>query len=117
VQLILKGLYIKNDVFYFQFLIKNLSHISFDVQSISFIIKDIRKAKRKAVQERVLQPLLINNLDSTVKSNCNQVWVVALPKYTLESGKYLSIMLFEDNGGRNLVFKVFNRHLLAAKEL
>jgi conjugative transposon TraN protein len=116
VHLLLKGLYIKKDVFYFQFLLNNLSNISFDIQNIAFTIKDKRKAKRKAVQERVLQPLLTNELDSPVQSHSSRIWVVALPKFTLESSKYLSIQVMEENGGRNLVLKVINRHLLAAKE-
>ncbi|TKK64705.1 conjugative transposon protein TraN [Ilyomonas limi] len=117
VHLLLKGLYIKNDVFYFQFMISNLSNISFSIQNIAFTIKDSRKAKRKAVQERVLQPLLTNETDSSVQSHSSGVRVVALPKFTLENGKYLSIRVFEENGGRNLVLKVYNRHLLAAKPL
>lgn len=117
VQLMLKGLYIKNDVFYFHFLTNNLSNISFDIQNISFIIKDSRKAKRTAVQEHVLQPLLTNGTDSSIQSHSRKVWVAALPKFTLEDGKYLSIQVFEENGGRNLALKVFNRHLLAAKPM
>lgn len=117
VHLLLKGLYIKNDVFYFQFLITNLSHISFDTQNISFTIKDSRKVKHKATQERVLQPLLSNEMDRSIQSHSSQVWVVALPKFTLEDGRYLSIQMLEESGGRNLPLKVFNRQLLAAKAL
>src|SRR4051794_9046878 len=83
-KLLLKGLYIKNDVFYFQFRINNFSAVSFDTQNISFIIKDARKAKRKAIQEKIVQPLLVDGMDSSIQGHSGRIWVAALPKFTLE---------------------------------
>ena len=115
--LLLSSLYIQNDVFYFQFRINNFSNIRFDSQNISFTIKDVRKAKRRAVQEQIIHPLLIDGMDSSIQGHSGRIWVVALPKFTLEDGKYLSIQVLEQNGGRNLSIQVVNRHLLGAKTL
>jgi conjugative transposon TraN protein len=49
-KLSLKGLYVHNDVFYFQLLFQNKSNISYDVDAIRFFIKDKQKSKRTATQ-------------------------------------------------------------------
>lgn len=116
-QLFLRGVYIQEDVLYFQFRIYNGSNIRFDPRYISFTIKDARKAKRRAVQEQIIRPLLLYGMDSSVQEHASRTWVAALPKLTLEDGKYLAIQVLEQGGGRHLSMHIVNRHLLGAKEL
>jgi hypothetical protein len=44
-------------------------------------------------------------------------WVIALPKFTIPDGKYLSIQIMEKNGGRNLFLKVRNRKIMKAESI
>ncbi|MBK8310908.1 MAG: DUF4138 domain-containing protein [Chitinophagaceae bacterium] len=46
-----KGIYIKDNVIYYQLFIENKGSIDYDVDLLRFFIKDKRKSKRTAVQE------------------------------------------------------------------
>ncbi len=113
----LTAIYIKNDVYYFSFRVSDRSNVSFSLQSISFTIKDTKKVKRKASQEKAIEPLFQYATEETVREHEQRKWVVALPKFTLEDNKHLQIQILEQDGGRNLSIQVQNKHLLSARKL
>jgi len=116
-QLSLKGLYINNDVFYFQLSPQNKSFISYDIDAIRFIIRDMRKSKRTATQEREIKPLYLYGNIKNVKGKLTQTCVIALPKFTLLDAKYLSIQVLEKNGGRDLHLNLQDWHIIQAKPI
>jgi conjugative transposon TraN protein len=111
----LKGLYIRQDVLYFQFGLKNNSHISYDIQQLRFFIRDRKKSKRTSSQETELVPVHINGNAKRIEGISEQAITVAIPKMTIPDKKYLAIQLLENNGGRNLLLKILNRNLMEAK--
>ena len=111
------AIYIKNDVYYFAFTINNKSNVSFSLETISFTVRDTKRIKRKASQEKAIQPLLLYQTENGIKEHEQRTWVIAVPKFTLEDNKHLFIQILEQNGGRNLSFEVGNKHLLSAKRL
>lgn len=115
--LALKGIYIKNDVIFFEVEVANKSNINYDVDMLRFFIKDERISKRTATQEIEIQPVYVNGDTSTIKGDSKNVIVFALPKFTIPENKYLSIQLMERNGGRNLQLSVRNRTIIKAKSL
>src|SRR6266542_4890641 len=112
----LNGIYVNNDVFYFQFALKNKSRVSYDIKAIRFFIRDKKKSKRTAVQETEVRLLYNYGNDTTIEGKSSQICVIALPKFTLPDDKYLFIQVFEKNGGRELNIRVKNHNILQAQQ-
>jgi conjugative transposon TraN protein len=108
------GIYIKENVIYYQLDLINASPIDYDVNFLRFYIRDKKKSKRTASQENELIPLHIAGNTSLVKENDHNSIVVALDKFTIPDAKYLVIEIGEKNGGRNLFLKVNNRKIIKA---
>jgi len=115
IRLRLNGLYIENNVFYFQVELRNRSNIPYDIDMLRFFIKDEKKASRTASQDLELSPLYIYGDTSSVKERATNILVYALPKFTIPDKKYLLIQLMEKNGGRHLHLDVRNRTIVKAK--
>ena len=108
------GMYIKDDVIYYQLDLQNESPIDYDINFLRFYIRDKKKAKRTAIQEAEITPLYVAGNTSIVKANNRNSIVVALKKFTIPDAKYLAIEIGEKNGGRHLLLKVNNRKIIKA---
>ena len=113
----LNGIYVNNDIFYFQLLLKNKSQVSYNINAIHFFIRDKKKSKRTAVQETEIHPLYVYGNDTTIEGVSSQLCVIALPKFTLPDDKYLFAQVTEKDGGRDLHFRLKNRHIMNAKAI
>ncbi|CAN5397564.1 conjugative transposon protein TraN [soil metagenome] len=116
-RLSLNGLYVYNDVFYFQLSLQNKSFISYDINAIRFFIRDRQKCKRNATQETEIKPLYLYGNIKNVKGKSVQSCVIALPKFTLPDAKYLSVQILEKNGGRDLHLNLQNWHIMQVKPI
>ena len=108
------GIYIKEKVIYYQIHLVNNSPINYDIDLLRFYIRDKKKGKRTAVQERELTPITTCGNMIQVKGNSSNTIVVALDKFTIPDAKYLAIQIMEKNGGRHLLMKVKNNKLVKA---
>lgn len=117
VRLKLDGLFIREDVMYLRFHIRNKTNIPYDIDQLRFYIRDQKKAKRTATQELEIQPILIHNGTQQVKGDTEHTIVLAVPKFTIPDRKYLAIQLMEKNGGRHLELRIKNRTLMRAGAL
>ncbi len=113
----LNGLYIRNNVFYFQLKLHNRSNIPYDIEMLRFLIRDDQKAKRTASQDIELTPLYLYGDTSSVKEGSKHILVVSVPKFTIPNRKRLLIQLMEGNGGRHLELKVRNRTIVKARKI
>ena len=111
------GIYIKDDVVFYQLNISNQSPIDYDIDMLRFFIRDKRKGKRTAVQENELKPLYVAGNISKVKANSSSAIVVALDKFTIPDAKYFAVQMMEKNGGRHLFMKVSNKKIMKATTL
>ena len=111
VHLIMKGIYVHNDLLYFHTEIKNQSNVPFDVDYITFKIVDKQVAKRTAMQEQVLFPLRAYNYAVRVAGKQSERTVFCLPKFTIPDGKRLVVEMNEKDGGRHQTFTVENEDL------
>lgn len=111
----LGGVYIENDVFYFQLELENHSNINYSIDQIRFFIHDLKKAKRTASQEIELTPEQVVGNNKVINANCKQNVVVAFPKFTIPDQKELTIQLLEAQGGRHLMIRVDNKQLIDAR--
>lgn len=111
------GIYIKDDVIYFQLEIHNHSPLDYDIDLLKFHIVDKKKSKRTAVQENEMLPLHVAGNKTKVKAYNFSVVVVALDKFTIPDAKFLGIQMMERNGGRHFNLKVYNGQILKARVL
>lgn len=119
IKLQLEGLYVKEDVLYYQVSLLNKTYLNYDIGQFRFFIRDQKKAKRTASQEREIIPLFFHNDTATVKvkGQSGQMFVFALPKFTIPDKKYLAIQVMEENGGTHLELKVGNSIIIKSKPL
>lgn len=113
----LYGLYVQDNVLYFDIKIVNTSNVSYGVEALLCSIKDKQKSKRTATQEIPLQPVFTTGLQQSVGADTARHIIFALPKFTLADNKYLLLHLTEQNGGRDISLRIKNRHLLRAQIL
>ncbi len=111
------GIYIKDDVVYYQLKLDNLSPIDYTFDVLRFYIKDQKKQKRTAVQEIELKPLYTIGSTTEVIAHSSSTIVVAFNKFTIPDAKYMGVQMLEKNGGRHLLIKVNNRKIIKAKIL
>lgn len=117
VTLNLTGLYIRDDVFYYQLIIANRTNINYDVDQLRFFIKDRSQSKRTASQELPQEPILLLGNTTKIEANSSQTIVAALPKFTIPNKKELIIQLMERNGGRHLQLELGNQLIIRAKTI
>ncbi|HUC82378.1 MAG TPA: conjugative transposon protein TraN [Flavisolibacter sp.] len=109
------GIYIKDDVMYYQLLLTNQSSINYDIELLRFYIADKKKGKRTGVQEAELKPLHTSGNSALVAAGTSSTIVVALEKFTIPDAKFLGVQLLEKNGGRHLNLKLSNGRLMKAR--
>jgi conjugative transposon TraN protein len=108
------GIYIKDNVIYYQLELNNQSPIDYDIELLRFYLRDKKKGRRTAIQENEMKPLYIAGNTSRVKTNNRNTIVIALEKFTMPDAKYLAVQIMEKNGGRHLQMKVKNKGILKA---
>ncbi len=111
------GIYIKDEVIYYQLEIHNHSPLDYDIEYLKFQIVDKKKSKRTAVQENEMMPLHVAGNKTKVQAYNFSVIVVALDKFTIPDAKFLGIQMMEKNGGRHFNLKVYNGQILKARVL
>ncbi len=111
----LRGIFIKDDVIFYHFRIRNQSNINYDVDFLRFYIEDKQKVKRTASQQVDKRPLYVyGNAERVAGQSSNDV-VYALEKFTIPDAKRLIIEVFEKNGGRNISLAVKNKTIVNAR--
>jgi conjugative transposon TraN protein len=111
------GIYIKDNVIYYQLQFMNESPIDYDIDLIRFYTRDKQKGKRTAAQEYEVTPLYIAGNTRQVKGMSEVKIVVALEKFTIPDAKVLAIQVMEKNGGRHLLMRVRNNKIISALPL
>lgn len=113
----IRGIYIKDNIIYYQLYINNDGTVDYDVDLLRFFIKDKKRSKRTAVQEVEQKPVYITGNHSKVKGINYTVFIVALEKFTIPDKKYLAVQITEKNGGRHFLLKVGNKDIMKSKIL
>ena len=116
VSLQLMGWYVQGQFMFCKLKIENRSQIGYDIEQLSFYLRDNSVLRRTASQEIIQQPLLVSGDTETIKGRSARVWVVALNKFTIPDQKHFEVEVLERNGGRHLYLRVYNRQLMLAKE-
>jgi conjugative transposon TraN protein len=112
----LDGIYIKNNVLFFRYQLKNKTAIRYDAGSLRFYIRDKDKANRTAEQDKEIQPLHVQHT-GTAENDNGETIVAAFPKFTIAENKNFVTELMEQGGDRNPSCKLDQDKLLKAKAL
>ncbi|MDB5119749.1 MAG: traN [Sphingobacteriales bacterium] len=105
----LNRILVADDRLFFKINISNESALSYDIDFVKFLIKDLKTAKRTVAQERELKPIYsLNTNNLKILSNSRNSFVFAFNKFNLPSNKGLFIEIYEKNAGRNLVMRIKN---------
>jgi conjugative transposon TraN protein len=112
----LDGIYIKDDVLFFRYWIKNQTAIGFDEGSLRFYIRDKKKAKRTAEQDKEIKPIHVSHSGVT-ENDRGAIIVAAFPKFTIADNKNFVTEMMEAGGDRNPACKLDQKKLLKAKKL
>lgn len=111
------GIYVKNEVLFYQVSIENKSAIDYTIDFIRFFIRDKKKSKRTAVQEIELKPIYtVGNLNKVAAGSTAKL-VFALDKFTIPDAKKLLLQINEKNGGRHFSIMIKNKELMKAIKL
>lgn len=113
----LDGVYIRDEVIYFQLFLQNSSPLCYDIDMLQFFIRDKKQSRRTASQEIPLQPLHTFGNTEYVPGDSAQTVVYALPKFTLADKKWLLLQMTERAGGRQLQLKMGNGIIVRAIEM
>jgi conjugative transposon TraN protein len=117
VSLSLTGIYTARDIIFFRFLLDNRSNLSFQAESLRFLIKDKKQVKRAAIQEKEIIPVVSHGHLHKVEGQTYSTFVIAVSKFTIPDKKYLAIRITEKDGGRHLNLKVKNKTIVKAKPI
>lgn len=115
VGLSLRGIYIKDDVIFYHFRIRNQSNINYDVDFLRFYIEDKQKVKRTASQQVDKKPIYVYGNAERITGKSYSDVVYALEKFTIPDAKLLMIEVFEKNGGRNISLAIKNKTIVNAR--
>jgi conjugative transposon TraN protein len=110
----LEGIFIHQDLLYYQLRIKNKTHVSYDISQLRFFIQDKKTSKRTANQQLELIPQYVHGNPDRVGADSESVLVFAMPKHTIPDKKNLLLQLMEKNGGRHLKLNVSNKTIVKA---
>lgn len=113
----LKSIYIQDGKLYFHLSINNKSNLPYEVDYVSFKIKDRRTTKRTTVQEGSLKPIRSLSDAQIINSQSKQDNVFILDQFTLSDKQVLLIDIKEKNGVRSQILKVKNSDLLRSKRV
>lgn len=117
IQVLLKGLYVHDGLYYFHIQTSNSSDVAFDVDFIRFKVVDKKIVNRTAIQETVLHPVRSYNEETVIEGRATVRTVYVLPKFTIPDDKLLLVELFEKNGGRHQVVRIEGMDIERAKNI
>jgi conjugative transposon TraN protein len=114
----LRGLYIKDDLFFYHLHSENESNINFDIDFIRIFICDKKVSKRTTSQEKEIFPLHIFNKNlNTIPGSGRLDQIFVMEKITIPDDKMLRVELFEKKGGRHLSFQITHKDIIKARLL
>lgn len=112
----LQRIFIKDDVLFLSYAVKNSSQIRYDPAFLRFYISDKKLARRTAVQETEVFPLYLQELKA-VEGGKEHTIVAAFEKFTIADDKVFTTELMEGGGDRNLRCRLKQRKMLQARLL
>lgn len=117
IEMLLRGVYVQQGLFYFDISIRNYSKVTFDVSQLRFRITDRRAARRTPQQDIFINPVrTYNTLDAVLsKQTARNIYVFA--KFPLPADKAFVVELIEKGDARSQSFAISERDLRFARTI
>ncbi|TYR37405.1 conjugative transposon protein TraN [Sphingobacterium phlebotomi] len=115
-ELRLEGIFIKGDVLFLRYNLKNKTQIRYDSTPPRFFIRDKKRAKRTAVQDTEVEPLTVH-YNGAPEADDGQTITVAFEKFTIAESKNFVTEFREHGGDRTLDCRFDQKKLLQAKTI
>ena len=122
-QVYLKGLFVKDNVLFFDLVLRNKSEVNYDIDFFKFYIQDAAVLKRTAQQELQVEPLYVLPEElpadqiETVKGKERRERVACFQRFTIPDQKVFTVEVFEKNGGRKFSFNLTGNDIINARQL
>lgn len=111
----MKGVYVKNNVIYLLFEMKNTSNLDYEIDGEFFNTTPIRKNKETInLEEKVFNPIWSNEV-KTIKKKSWVKLIYAFEKFTLNNDKILNFNLRERNGEREINIVIKPKYIIDAE--
>jgi len=118
VHFLLKGIYYREGLLFFDFWLDNKSAIPFETKAPEFQIKDKKAGKRSSNRLEKIDPHFSTlSAGSSVTVQSPQGLVLAFPVFTIAENKKLWIRIGEEKGDRELMISLSGKKLLKAENL
>lgn len=117
IKALLKSISTKDGKLYIHISLKNNSNLPYEVDDITFKIKDRRTSKRTTIQETEILPIKSHKDFTKIESQMSQDNVFMLDQFTLSNKQILLIEIQEKNGIRSQVLKVKSSDILKVKRI
>lgn len=114
IELSLQGVYIKGEIVFFKYKLQNSTNLGYEFDSFRFYVRDMKTAKRTAIQDKELQPLFVRSFGE-IESSAGQSLIVAFPRFSIADSKHFIAEIMEKGGDRNLKLGLKQKVLLRAK--
>lgn len=116
IKLRINDIYTIDKFLFLKFNLSNQSTLPYIAGWSQMYIQDRRTRKRSAVQDIAIHPIYSDSMQE-IPGIGSASLIVGIPRQTLPRSKRMIFEVHEDNGGRNIRFKIPNRLLLQAKPL
>lgn len=113
-ELSLANLYVRDDLMFFVFDIRNYSNIDYDVDFLKCFLRDLKKAKNSIQQEVQYDPVHQKDFQKKIQGKSRKRFVLAFKKFTIPDDKVFEIEMFEKGGGRHMKLPIRNEYILSA---
>lgn len=117
VQMLVKSIYVHEDLYFIHIYIKNTSNIALNIDFVRFRVSDKKLVKRTAMQEIYIEPITTFNEQTRVNAHSSIRMVYVLPKFTIINDKILVIEMYEKDGARNQFIQIENQDFENAKTI
>jgi conjugative transposon TraN protein len=115
VRLGLGGIFTDGSMLFCKLRVANESSISFEAGRVRVFTTGMQKTKRRPVQDRETEILLVHEECPVIKNKQTCVLVVVTSKTALAQGQALRIELQEKGGDRHLAITIPNKFIINAK--
>lgn len=97
-----KEIFVKDDIIFVPVQIINKGELDYDIDLVKFLVREKKSRKRTANQTLEMKPVYVFNETNQVKKAKATTQVFAFNKFTINRKKKLDIVVYEENGGRNM---------------
>lgn len=114
IRITLRSIFLYKNLMWFDLQLKNKSLIDYEPDYMRFFVRDKKRSKRTAIQEKEIKPLFTLPCPS-IEGETNRHIVMAFSPFTIPKNQLLVVQVGEKNGGRTLLLKLKHKSLLRAR--